>query len=139
LDFDTKGDLWLVLRNANQIFRLDLKLGSIHHVAGTGEKGFTGNGGDARLATLSGPKGIAISSDGKVYIADTESHSIRMIDSKTGLLSLVVGTGSAFDGADGDPLLCGLARPHGIFVEEDGSLLIGDSENHKIRVLKLSH
>ena len=71
LDFDKNGDLWLVLKIANQIYRLDLESETIHHIAGTGEKGFTGNGGDARLATLSGPKGICIAPNGNVYIADT--------------------------------------------------------------------
>jgi len=135
LDFDKDGDLWLVLKYANQIFRLDMELGTIHHIAGTGEQGFTGNGGDAREATLSGPKGIAIAPNGNLYVADTESHSIRMIDINTGIIDVVVGTGERFNGGDGDPLQCGLARPHGIFVERDGSVLIGDSENHKIRLL----
>lgn len=138
LDFDAKGDLWLVLRNANQIFRLDLKAGTLHHIAGVGgEQGVSGDGGDARLAQLSGPKGIAIAPNGAVFIADTESHTIRKIDPSTGIIERVVGTGEAFDGADGNPLACGLARPHGVFVEADGSVLIGDSENHKIRVLRL--
>ncbi|MDA0196188.1 MAG: hypothetical protein O2887_07525 [Bacteroidetes bacterium] len=136
LDFGKRGDLWLVLKYANQIYRLDMGLGTIHHIAGTGELGFTGNGGDARLATLSGPKGIAIAPNGNVYVADTESHSVRMIDTKTGIIDVVVGTGERFDGKDGDPLQCGLARPHGIFVEKDGTVLIGDSENHRIRLLR---
>ena len=134
LDFDKNGDLWLVLKIANQIYRLDLESETIHHIAGTGEKGFTGNGGDARLATLSGPKGICIAPNGNVYIADTESHSIRMIYIKTGVIDVVVGNGERFDGQDRDPLKCGLARPHGVYVEQDGSVIIGDSENHKIRV-----
>ncbi|MFY0652072.1 MAG: hypothetical protein JXQ96_08575 [Cyclobacteriaceae bacterium] len=134
LDFDNNGDIWLVLKIANQIFRLDLESERIFHVAGTGEKGFSGNGGDARYAQLSGPKGIAIAKNGNVFIADTESHSVRVIDIKSGVIDVLVGTGERFDGEDGDPLLCGLARPHGVYVENDGSVLIGDSENHKIRV-----
>ena len=110
--------------------------GTIHHIAGIGEQGFTGNGGDATRARLSGPKGIAIAPNGNIYVADTESHSIRMIDLKTGIIDVVVGTGERFDGEDGDPLKCGLARPHGIFIDQDGSVLIGDSENHKIRVYR---
>ncbi|NJN05193.1 MAG: hypothetical protein HC814_00590, partial [Rhodobacteraceae bacterium] len=135
LDFDRNGDLWLATREGNQVFRFDLKGGLIHHMAGTGKKGFTGNGGPAKLATLSGPKGVAIASSGNVYLADTESHTVRMIDIKKGTLELVVGTGSATDGPDGNPLGCGLARLHGVFVDTDGKLYIGDSENHRIRVL----
>ncbi len=136
LDFDRTGQLWLALREGNQVFKLDLAAGTIHHVAGTGAKGFTGNAGPAREATLSGPKGIAVAPDGNVYLADTESHSIRMIDVTTGRLKLIAGTGTKADGPDGDPLKCGLARPHGVFVDGDGALYLGDSENHRLRVIR---
>lgn len=137
LDFDTKGNLWLALREGNQVFKLDLGKGTIHHIAGTGKKGFTGNGGPAKEATLSGPKGIALSADdSKVYLVDTESHSIRMVDMKTGKLELICGTGEKGDGPDGDPFKCKMGRPHGMFVDKDGSLYIGDSEAHRIRVIR---
>ena len=136
LDFDTEGNLWLATREGNQVFKLDLKAGLIHHIAGTGKKGFTGHGGPAKDATLSGPKGIAIDRDGNVWLADTESHSVRMIDTQKGTLELIAGTGKKGDGADGDPLQCELARLHGIFADADGSIYIGDSEAHKVRVLK---
>jgi streptogramin lyase len=138
LDFDQQGRLWLALREGNQVFVFDLEAGTIHHVAGTGKKGFTGNGGSAKHATLSGPKGISVAPNGNVYLADTESHSVRMINTKTGNIELIAGTGSKNDGpdADGDPLNCGLARPHGVFVDADGSIFIGDSENHRIRLVR---
>jgi sugar lactone lactonase YvrE len=137
LDFDKAGNLWLALREGNQVFKLDLKAGTIHHIAGTGQKGFTGNGGPAKLATLSGPKGIALSPDGtKVYLADTESHTIRYVDMKTGNLELLCGTGEKGDGPDGDPLKCKMGRPHGVFVDADGTVFVGDSEAHRIRVIR---
>ncbi len=136
LDFDRDGNLWLALREGNQVVKLDLKSGTIQHVAGTGKKGFTGHGGPAQEATLSGPKGISVAPNGNVYLADTESHSIRMIDRKTGRLELIAGTGEKGDGPDGDPLKCKLARPHGIFVDADGSIFIGDSESHRVRVIR---
>lgn len=135
LDFDAQGQLWLATREGNQVFRIDLAAGGIHHMAGTGAKGFTGNGGPAIQATLSGPKGIAVAPNGDVYLADTESHSIRRINVRTGNLELVVGTGAKGDGPAGDPLQCRLARPHGVWVDRDGTLLIGDSENHRLRSL----
>ncbi len=130
LDFDKNGDLWVVLRAGNAVYRLDLKAGTLHHSAGTGKKGFTGNGGPAKRATLSGPKGIAIR--GNVYLVDTESHSIRMIDlsRENPTLELVMGTGEAGN----TPVQ--LARPHGIFIDRDGTLFIGDSENHRVISLK---
>ncbi len=136
IDFDKQGNLWLALREGNAIYKFDLKTGTIHHVAGTGKKGFSGNGGAAKNADLSGPKGLSIAANGDVYFADTESHSIRMIDLRKGTVELVAGTGERGDGAAGDPLQCAMARPHGVFVDRDGSVFIGDSEAHRVRVLR---
>jgi streptogramin lyase len=136
LDFDAAGNLWLVTRAGNQVLKFDLRAGKIHHIAGTGAKGYTGDGGPARDATFNGPKGIALAPNGDVYLADTENHAIRMIEAKTGLLRTVAGTGEKGDGPEGDPLKCKLARPHGVFIDTDGSLLVGDSETHRVRVVK---
>src|SRR5215468_2130486 len=138
IDFDRRGDMWLALREGNAVYRLDMRAGTIHHVAGTGEKGFTGNGGAAKLATLSGPKGLSVAPNGNVYLADTESHSIRMIDVRKQTIELIAGTGAKGDGADGDPLACQMSRPHGVFVDRDGSIFIGDSEAHRVRVIRIS-
>jgi streptogramin lyase len=136
LDVDRDGNLWLVTREGNQVLKLDLKTGVIRHIAGTGAAGFSGNGGPAKLATLSGPKGIALDAAGNAWLADTESHSLRMIDARTGNIELIAGTGAKGDGPDGDPLLCAMNRLHGVFVEADGTVFIGDSEAHRIRVLR---
>ncbi len=136
IDFDRAGNLWLATREGNQVFKFDLKTGIIHHIAGTGKAGFSGNGGPAREATLSGPKGIAVDAAGNVWLADTESHTVRMIDAATGRLELIAGTGTKGNGGDGDALQCAMARLHGIFVDLDGAVYIGDSEAHKVRVLR---
>jgi sugar lactone lactonase YvrE len=135
LDFDGDHSLYLALREGNAVYRIDLKSQTLHHLAGTGEKGYTGDGGDAKLAKLSGPKGIALGPGGDVYLADTESHTIRVIRAKTGIIETVVGDGQKGDGPDGAPLHCRLARPHGVFVDQAGTVYIGDSENHRVRVL----
>lgn len=136
MDFDRAGNLWIVTREGNQVLKFDLKAGIIHHIAGTGKPGFTGNGGPAKEATLSGPKGIAIDREGNAWLADTESHSIRMVNAKTGNLELIAGTGKKGNGGDGDPLQCAMGRPHGVFVDTDGAVYIGDSESHRVRVLR---
>ena len=132
---DKSGNYYLALREGNAIYRLDMRAGKLYRFAGTGEKGFTGDGGDARQATLSGPKGVAVAPDGSLYIADTENHAIRKVDPK-GVISTVAGTGERGDGPDGDPRKARLARPHGVFVDAKGVVYIGDSENHRIRVLR---
>ena len=135
LDLDGKNSLYLALREGNTVYRIDLKNQTLHHLAGTGKKGFTGNGGPAKLATLSGPKGIAIGPNGDVFLADTESHSIRVILAATGSLEILVGDGQRGDGPDGDPLKCRTASPHGVFVDRHGTVYIGDSEAHRVRRL----
>jgi DNA-binding beta-propeller fold protein YncE len=133
---DPQGNLYVVLREGNSVYRIDPKAGVVTHVAGTGEKGHDGDGGPAKQAKLNGPKGVSWAPDNSLYIADTESHTIRRIDLKTGIITTVVGTGERGDGPDGDPLQCKLSRPHGIFVSSKGVVYIGDSESNRLRMLK---
>jgi streptogramin lyase len=136
LDFDGHDALYLALREGNACFRIDLREGRIHRVAGTGKKGYAGDGGDPRSAALNGPKGIAIGPQGEIFLADTENHVIRVI--REGRIETVAGDGRMGDGTDGDPRRCRLARPHGIFVDRQGIVYIGDSSNHRVRRLKLN-
>ena len=136
LAFGPDGDMFIALREGNAVYRLDMETKRLHHLAGTGEKGYSGDGGPATQAKLAGPKGIEVGPDDAVYIADTESHTIRRIDLASGTISTVAGDGSRHDGPDGDPLACGLARPHGVYLDPEGNLYIGDSENHRVRVVR---
>jgi sugar lactone lactonase YvrE len=134
ITFDSTGDLYVALREGNAIYRVDGKSLTLHHVAGTGEQGYSGDGGQARLARLAGPKGIAWSRD-SLYVADTENHVIRKIERQTGIIRTALGTGQRGDGPEPDPRRCALARPHGVFVDAGGVLYVGDSETHRIRTL----
>ena len=136
LDTDNEGNAYLVLREGNAVFRLDTGAGRLQRIAGTGERGFTGDGGPGSTATFNGPKGIAYSvSDHSLYIVDTENHAIRRLNLDSEMLDTVLGTGERGDGPDGDPIRCQLARPHGVFAHE-GVLYVTDSENHRVRVLE---
>lgn len=134
LAMGANGDLYIALREGNAIYRVDAKSQTLHKIAGTGEQGYTGDGGPALNAKLSGPKGLAYA-DGVLYLADTESHTIRRIDLKTGIISTVLGTGKAGDGPETSPLACKLSRPHGVFFA-NGDLYVSDSEAHRIRLLQ---
>ncbi|MDG1894366.1 MAG: hypothetical protein P8J37_05625 [Fuerstiella sp.] len=138
LDFDGRHNLILALREGNAIYRMDLNTNTLHHLAGTGKKGYSGDGGPARQAALSGPKGVALGPNGDVYFADTESHTIRVIRVSTGIVETVVGDGMKGDGPDGVASKCRLDRPHGVFVDADGRVYIGDSNNHRVRVLNVN-
>jgi DNA-binding beta-propeller fold protein YncE len=132
IDFDRDGHAWIALREGNALYRADLKSSKLTHIAGTGKSGFGGNGGPAKAAQLAGPKGLTIAPDGRVFIADTESHSVRVVDPRTGRIDVVTGNGKKGPAKEGDPAACQLARPHGVFWDKDGTLYIGDSENHVV-------
>jgi sugar lactone lactonase YvrE len=129
------GDLFLALREGNAIYRIDAKTQTLHHIAGTGEQGYTGDGGAAKSAQLGGPKGLAYAPGDLLYLADTENHVIRRIDLKTGIITTVLGSGMRGDGPEANPLSCKLNRPHGVLFTND-VLYVSDSEAHRIRVLR---
>ncbi len=135
IDFNLRGQMFLALREGNSVFQVDLRDKKLMHLAGTGNKGFSGDGKQAKLAKLSGPKGIAVGPGGDIYLADTENHSIRVIRAATGIIETLVGDGNAGDGPEGAPRLCRLQRPHGVFVDPKGNVYIGDSSNHRVRKL----
>ncbi|MBL8851957.1 MAG: hypothetical protein JNG89_19950 [Planctomycetaceae bacterium] len=136
LAFDGAHSLYLVLREGNMVYRIDLESRTLHHVGGTGQKGFAGNGGDARQAEFRGPKGIALGPSGDIYVADTQNHAIRVIRQASGNVDAVIGDGAEGDGPDGPPLGCRLDDPHGVYVGTDGTVYVGDSENHRVRILR---
>ncbi len=132
---DPDGYAYLVLREGNAVYELNVRGNRLRRIAGTGEQGYTGDGGTALQATFNGPKGIAYSrTDNSLYIVDTENHVIRRMSLGSGLIETVLGTGEVGDGPDGDPLSCSLNRPHGVCVHRS-VVYITDSESHRIRAI----
>lgn len=128
--------LWIALRGGHSVWTLDLTTGLVHHVAGTGQEGYGGDGGPPKLARFNGPKGIAIGPRKNVFVVDTENQVIRRIDPAAGTISTVAGRGPDAKGAGGDggpATKAEMNRPHGICVAADGSIYIGDSVNHRVR------
>ena len=133
IDTDADGNAYLVLREGNAVFRLDIMGNRLQRIAGTGNRGYAGDSGAAINATFNGPKGIAYSAqDHSLYIVDTENHVIRRMSLNTGIVDTVLGSGEPGDGPDGDPRQCKLNRPHGVCVHA-GLLYVTDSESHRVR------
>jgi streptogramin lyase len=131
--------MWIALREGHAVWRMDLPSKTLKHVAGRGSKGFTGDGGTAKGATLNGPKGIALGPDKCVYVADTENHAIRKIDLTSGTIITIAGLGPDQKGGAGDGVPAKAAtmdRPHGICVGPDGAVYVGDTLNHRVRRIK---
>lgn len=131
--------LYVVEREGNCVRRIDLGKKTIVQFAGTGKKGYTGDGGPAKDATFDGPKELSIDQDGNVYVVDTENEAIRRIDAKTGIITTVAGKGRTKTPGlgDGGPATAAtLGRPHGVAVGPDGAIYIGDTNAHRIRRVK---
>ena len=132
---DGMGNTYICEREGNTLRRIDAD-GIITTVAGTGAKGYTGDGGPAIDCEFNGPKAIRRDADGNVLIVDTENHAIRKYDAATGIISTVAGGHEGPDGDGGPAVGAGLARPHGVVVDGDGAMYIADSENHRIRLVR---
>jgi streptogramin lyase len=131
------GSVVICEREGNRIRRVDAKTGIITTIAGTGKKGYTGDGDLAKVATFNGPKEIDVDRDGNVFVVDTENHAIRRIDARSGKVTTVAGTGKQDNARDGLPATQStLGRPHGVCVGPDGAIYIGDTLNHRIRVVR---
>ncbi|MBN1422700.1 MAG: PKD domain-containing protein [Planctomycetes bacterium] len=102
-------------------------------VAGTGEPGFSGDGGPATEARFDHPSGIAVASDGTLFISDTYNNRVRRVD-PAGTITTITGTGGGRYSGDGGPAIeAGLYFPRGVDVGPDGSLYIADTSNKRLR------
>lgn len=140
LAMDGAGDLYLADVQNSVIRRVDALTHTISTIAGTPQtSGYSGDGGAATQAQLSLPRGISIENDGNLLIADTGNNSIRRLDASTGIISTIAGDGTA--GYTGDGQLAGTARlsgPSATLSLSDGSLLIADTDNNRIRRIDAS-
>jgi hypothetical protein len=131
---DNAGNTYICEREGNAIRRVDAK-GIITTVAGTGQKG--NRDGAGKEAQFNGPKGVRCDRAGNVYVVDTENHAIRKIDAKSGEVTTIAGGRKGKEGDGGDALKAGLDRPHGCVVDEVGILYLADSNNHRVRRVRL--
>ena len=128
------GTVWILERQGNTLRTVDPKTGIITTRAGTGKVGYTGDGGPAIEATFNGPKELCLDQTGNIYVVDTENHAIRRIEAATGRITTVAGDGHRPEpGSESRATTDRLDRPHGVAVAPDGSVVIGDTENHRIR------
>jgi streptogramin lyase len=119
----------------HRVRMVDLTLGTIDTIAGTGEAGAAGDGGQALDAQLNAPRDLEVGPDGHLYIADTDNSKIRAIDLTTGVIRTVAGTGTlgmdlAQEGLPATQMH--LKRPFGIEFDADGNLYIMDTINSRI-------
>lgn len=132
------GTLYIMERQGSCVRAVDPATGIIRRIAGTGARGFSGDGGPALEAVFDAPKEFAIDDNGDILVVDTENNAIRRVDMASQAVATIAGGRQGGDGDGGPATAAGLARPHGVAVGRDGTIYIGDTNNHRIRMVKRS-
>ena len=131
---DKKGNIYIAIREHNVINRIDTK-GMMTRYAGSGESGFSGDGGPAVKARLKTPANLTFDSKGNLYIADRDNHRVRKVDTR-GNITTFAGTGKAGFSGDGGPAVnAELNLPSGLAADGKGNIFISDRSNDRIRVV----
>ena len=133
---DASGNIFIADKNNHVVRMVAKSTGIITTVAGTRQYGYSGDGGQATVAQLRYPQGVAVDVYGNIYIADTGNHRIRMVTKSTGIITTVAGSAtSGFSGDDGQATLARLLNPQSIAIDASGNIYIADTDNRRIRVV----
>ncbi len=131
---DSSHNTYIADTYNHRIRKVDGKTGIITTVAGTGSKGFSGDGGPATSARLRYPFNLFLDTVGNIYIADTYNYRIRKVDAATKIITTVVGDGSAkFKGDGGLATDASIMKSYDVAVDSAGNIFIADTHSHAIR------
>jgi sugar lactone lactonase YvrE len=129
---DADGNIYIADTFNQRIRKVDV-YGIITTVAGTGVKGYSGDGGASTNAELNWPFGVAVDGSGSLFIADRDNNRIRKV-SANGVITTVAGNGiQGFSGDDGAATNAELSQPDGVSLDAYGDIIIADTINNRIR------
>ncbi len=134
---DRQGNTYICEREGNGVRKVDAN-GMMSTFAGTGQRGYSGDGGPALAATWGAPKAIRCDHQDNVIVVDTENHALRRIDANTGIVTTIAGGHQGGDGDGGPAVDAGLDRAHGCGIDRRGNIYIADGINHRVRVVGMA-
>lgn len=136
--FDNDRNLYVSVNGDSKVEKIDFRTGKVSTVAGTGEVGFSGDGGVATQAKMANPTGLALDGKGNLYIADSGNERIRKVNLSTGIITTVAGTGeTGFIGDGVDATEAQLANPLGIAISPKGNIVFVDRGNNRVRKIDI--
>jgi sugar lactone lactonase YvrE len=131
---DSAGNLYIADQANNRVRKVAAATGVITTVAGNGTAGYSGDGGPATSAAMYSPTDLAFDSAGNLYISDNANNRIRKVTLTTGVITTVVGNGTAGSTGDGGSATSAeLDAPAGLAFDSAGNLYIADALNNRIR------
>ncbi|HEY2786884.1 MAG TPA: hypothetical protein VGJ05_18125 [Fimbriiglobus sp.] len=122
--------LYVADLDTKRVRKIDMKTKLVTTVAGTGVKGRPKDGEPAITQPLVDPRAVAVAPDGTIYILERNDHALRAVDPK-GRIRTVAGTGRA-GSLIGAAVLSQFNGPKHLCMDRDGTVLIADTENHRI-------
>ena len=123
--FNKHGDL--IMASDLRIRKLDMKTGLITTIAGTGNSGFGGDGGPAKLATWSFIWNLILDDQDNIYLTDQANYRVREIDGRNGIITTIAGNGVLGNsGKGGEATKASLTQPTGVAVDNSGNVFISD-------------
>lgn len=131
---DRDGNLWIADTFNHRVRRVDARTNIIDTVAGNGENASRGDGGPARLASLSEPAAIALDRAGTLYIAEAAGSRIRRVDAHTGVITTIAGNGQQGLSPDGIPAVnasLALSNFNSMVIDDAGNILF--TEFNRVR------
>ena len=131
---DTSGNVYIADTGNSMIRRVDATSKIITAIAGNGISGYSGDLGPATSANLKSPAGVRLDSAGNIYIADKGANVIRQVNSASGLIRTIAGTGAQrFVGDGGSPVNATLNAPAGLALDSNGTVYVADLANNAVR------
>jgi hypothetical protein len=131
---DPAGNVYIADQDNDRVRKVDAVTGVITTVAGTGERGYSGDGGLATDTTLFAPAGVAVDARGNLFVADQYSNRVRRVDAGTGIITTVAGTGSPGYAGDGGPAVNASLSPfYGVAVDAAGNIFLADHAHQRVR------